>query len=170
VLVARDVKVLEHVGQVDSLDLDCFAVLREHGLDGLLLFGGHRQVFPPGRNRHVVGHWLDLSLGLFLNAVGRKGAIDTSAEVSVVEHAVSRLVFAGKSGELFLGKSKVEHREDCLELVFGHLHLPQLVVVDEKLLDSHSLHDHLSLEAGFDVGRVVCNFDSFLPESVVDNV
>ena len=85
-LVLCNIEVLEHLLEVNSLDLNCLGILAQNILDHLLLLSSHLEVSLSCRDSVSNSHGLHNSLGHFLNAVGGESTVDVSAEVLVVEH------------------------------------------------------------------------------------
>lgn len=171
-LVLGNVKVLEKRLQVDSLDLNGFSVLLENHVHLSDFFISHIEVLLSGESSVSNGYWGDSCSWLLLDSVGSESLIDIGTELNVVEHLlwVISPVFQSKGIKFLESEVEIEHRENRLELSFGNFTSSKLVKIIEELFDSHSLHNNVMLESLFNIAWVICDFNSLLHVSVIDNI
>ena len=171
-LVLGNVKVLEERLQVDSLDLDGFSVFLEDHVHLSDLIIGHIEVLLSGESSVSDGYWSDRCSWLLLDSVGGESLIDVRAELNVVEHLLWVIgpVFQSKGIKLLESEVEIQHRENRLELSFGNFSSSKLVKIIKELFDSHSLHNDVMLESRFNIAGVICDFNSLLHVSVIDNI
>ena len=169
--VLRDVEVLEDWLQVDSHVGDSLAVLIQQRLDHVLT-GTTSEVLAASEQSVADNDWSDSSLWCLVNASDGEGSVDCGNKVLVTEEflGVASLVLIGECFELIVSQLEVHRGENCLELGAGNTTFAEFVKVVEELLDSDSLHDNDSSNTVFSICWVGGDVDSWLTETVVENI
>ena len=171
-LVPSDVEILEHWLEVDSLDLNGLSVLIEDHVHLSNFLVGHTEILLSSKSSVIDSYWSNISCWHLLDTISSEGSIDISAELNVVEHNfwIVGLVLKGKRFHFLESQVEVKHRKNRLELVLRHFSFSQLVEIVEEFFDSYSLHDDVMLKSLFNIIWVICDFNSLLEISVIDNI
>ena len=171
-LVPSDVEILEHWLEVDSLDLHGLSVLIEDHVCLSNFLVGHTEILLSSKSSVIDSYWSNISCWHLLDTISGEGSIDISAESNVIEHNfwIVGLVLKGKRFQLLESQVEVKHRKNRLELVLRHFSFSQLVEIVEEFFDSYSLHDDVMLKSLFNIIWVICDFNSLLEISVIDNI
>lgn len=109
VLVASDVEILEHLLQVNALDLNSLAVLLQDRQDHLLLLWCHFQILASGWDCKRVSDWLHNCKRIFLDAVCGEGRVNIGAKIDIVEMTVCGAVPISYICHLLLSEFEVHH-------------------------------------------------------------
>ena len=91
-LVLRDVEVLEHWCQVDSLDGNTLLVFLECGIDASTFLFCHFKVLSSCLDCVINGHGSNLGSWSLLDAVRCESSVDAGTEINVIEFLISVFV------------------------------------------------------------------------------
>ena len=171
-LVLSDIEILEHWLDMNSLNCNSFSVLSENTVDLISFFLSEIEVLSSGEFSILNSYSIDLCKWSLLDAISSECTINAGTEILVVEHLlwISSSILSSQGIKFVLGQIEIKHGENTLELVFGNLSLSKLIKINEKLLDSNSLHYNSCLESLLNISRVVGGLNSLLQESVVDDI
>ena len=152
-LIFRNIEILEHWLEMDSLDCNCLSVLSKDASDLIGLFWSNFQVLSSGHNGIFSGDWINGSSWSLLNTVGSEGAVDGVAEGLVVDEEiwVIGLIFVGEALELFSCEVEIQHRQNGLKLRLGDLASSEFIKIKEEFFNSDSFHDDGMLESQFNI-------------------
>jgi len=171
-LVLGDIEILEHWLDVNSLDLHCLSILIENHVEFVNFLVGHTEILLSSESSVIDSYCSNISSWHFLDTISSKGSINISAELNVIEHNfwVVGLVLKRKRFKLLERHVEVQHRKNRLELVLCNFSSSQLVEIVEEFFDSNSLHDDVMLKSLFNIIWVICDLNSLLEISVIDDI